>query len=90
MGKPFKKRSAALPLEAVFEYTTATPVLARAARQGRSLGPDTTSTLQTVNNLGSLYQAQGRLAEAEALYSRALQGFKLLSIPLNPILVPST
>ncbi|KAK4170949.1 hypothetical protein QBC36DRAFT_295822 [Triangularia setosa] len=40
----------------------------------KALGPDHTSTLNTVNNLGSLYTAQGRLWEAEAMYQRALEG----------------
>ena len=40
-----------------------------------ALGPDHTSTLDTVNNLGNLlYADQGKLAEAEKMYSRALQG----------------
>ncbi|KAK3946632.1 Tetratricopeptide repeat-domain-containing protein, partial [Pseudoneurospora amorphoporcata] len=40
------------------------------------LGPDHTSTLETVNNLGLLYTTQGRLKEAEAMYQRALEGMK--------------
>ena len=38
------------------------------------LGPDDTSTLDTVNNLGILYGDQGKLAEAEQMYQRALAG----------------
>jgi Tetratricopeptide repeat len=38
------------------------------------LGPEHTLTLDTVNNLGTLYKDQGRLAEAEQMYVRALQG----------------
>ena len=34
------------------------------------------STLATVKNLGNLYAAQGRLADAERMYERALAGFK--------------
>jgi Tetratricopeptide repeat len=30
----------------------------------KALGPDHASTLDTVNNLGNLYYAQGKLAEA--------------------------
>jgi hypothetical protein len=37
-----------------------------------ALGPDHTSTLDTVNNLGILYNTQGKLAEAEKMYLRAL------------------
>ncbi|KAF6788476.1 glycosyl hydrolase family 20 [Colletotrichum musicola] len=48
------------------------------ALQGKekTWGPDHTSTLSTVNNLGNLYKAQGRLKEAEAMYERALQGYE--------------
>jgi len=35
-----------------------------------------TSTLMTVNNLGELYRAQGKLAEAEQMYVRALAGYE--------------
>jgi tetratricopeptide (TPR) repeat protein len=46
------------------------------ALQGKEevLGPDHTSTLDTVNNLGTLYKKQSKLAEAEKMYIRALQG----------------
>lgn len=37
-------------------------------------GAKHTSTLDTVNNLGILYKSQGKLAEAEKMYERALQG----------------
>ena len=42
------------------------------ALQGKeeALGPKHTSTLDTVNNLGALYKDQGKLAEAEAMYTR--------------------
>ncbi|KAK4141202.1 uncharacterized protein C8A04DRAFT_39242 [Dichotomopilus funicola] len=40
----------------------------------KGLGPEHTSTLDTVNNLGNLYKDQGRLSDAEAMYERALQG----------------
>ncbi|KAH7418662.1 hypothetical protein BKA64DRAFT_691181 [Cadophora sp. MPI-SDFR-AT-0126] len=40
----------------------------------KALGPDHTSTLDTVNNLGMLYKDQGKLAKAEKMYIRALQG----------------
>jgi tetratricopeptide (TPR) repeat protein len=39
-------------------------------------GTVTTSTLSTVNNLGLLYADQGKLAEAEAMYNRALQDYE--------------
>jgi Tfp pilus assembly protein PilF len=40
------------------------------------MGPDHTSTLDTVNNLGLLYADQGKMAEAEQMYIRALQGYE--------------
>ena len=42
----------------------------------KALGPDHTSTLDTVNNLGNLYRDQGKLAEAEQMYVRALAGYE--------------
>jgi tetratricopeptide (TPR) repeat protein len=44
------------------------------AREEVALGPVHESTLSTVNNLGVLYEHQGKLAEAEAMYQRALAG----------------
>ncbi|KAH0544047.1 hypothetical protein FGG08_001665, partial [Glutinoglossum americanum] len=44
------------------------------AGREKALGPDHTSTLSTVNNLGNLYGDQSRLADAEAMYQRALAG----------------
>jgi tetratricopeptide (TPR) repeat protein len=41
-----------------------------------ALGPDHTSTLDTVNNLGNLYKSQDKLDEAEKMYQRALQGYE--------------
>ncbi|RDW91132.1 hypothetical protein BP5796_02297 [Coleophoma crateriformis] len=40
----------------------------------KAWGPEHTSTLDTVNNLGLLYKNQGRMAEAETMYERALAG----------------
>ncbi|KAL2808184.1 hypothetical protein BJX63DRAFT_424818 [Aspergillus granulosus] len=42
----------------------------------KALGPDHTSTLDTVHNLGLLYSNQGKLKEAEELYQRALSGYE--------------
>jgi tetratricopeptide (TPR) repeat protein len=42
----------------------------------KALGPDHTSTLRTVNDLGNLYTDQGKLKEAEEMYQRALAGFE--------------
>jgi len=42
----------------------------------KALGPEQTSTLDTVNNLGNLYSGQGRLRDAEMMYNRALAGFE--------------
>ncbi|KAF2786019.1 hypothetical protein K505DRAFT_193517, partial [Melanomma pulvis-pyrius CBS 109.77] len=48
------------------------------ALQGKekAWGPEHTSTLDTVNNLGILYKNQGKLVEAEKMYQRALQGYE--------------
>jgi tetratricopeptide (TPR) repeat protein len=48
------------------------------ALQGKekAWGPEHTSTLDTVNNLGALYADLGRLDEAEKMYQRALQGYE--------------
>jgi tetratricopeptide (TPR) repeat protein len=42
----------------------------------KALGPDHTSTLNTVNDLSLLYADLGRLEEAEKMYQRALQGYE--------------
>ena len=44
-------------------------------------GPDYTSTLDTVNNLGLLYADQGHLEEAEMMYNRALAGYEKVCGP---------
>ncbi|KAK5550314.1 hypothetical protein LTR46_011682 [Exophiala xenobiotica] len=36
-----------------------------------ALGPNHTSTLDTVNNLGNLYKNQGKLDESEQMYTGA-------------------
>jgi tetratricopeptide (TPR) repeat protein len=46
------------------------------AGKEKALGPDHTSTLNTVNNLGLLYAGQGKLAEAEQMYVQALVGYE--------------
>jgi len=45
-------------------------------RKEKARGPDYTSTLNTVNNLGNLYANQGKLGEAEKMYQRAPDGYK--------------
>jgi len=42
----------------------------------KALGPNHTSTLNTVNDLGLLYADLGRLEEAKKMYQRALQGYE--------------
>jgi hypothetical protein len=37
----------------------------------KAWGPEHTSTLDTVNNLGLLYKNQGRLDDAERMYNHA-------------------
>jgi len=40
----------------------------------KALGPEYLSRLDTVNNLGTLYAGQGKMAEIEEMYVWALQG----------------
>jgi tetratricopeptide (TPR) repeat protein len=40
----------------------------------KALGPDDSSTLNTVHNLGLLFKDQGNFKEAEEMYRRALAG----------------
>jgi hypothetical protein len=40
------------------------------------LGPMHLSTLHEVHNLGTVYNKQGKLIEAEAMYRRALKGYE--------------
>lgn len=42
----------------------------------RALGPDHTSTLDVVHNLGILYSKQAMLHQAEQMYKRALSGYE--------------
>jgi tetratricopeptide (TPR) repeat protein len=42
----------------------------------KALGPDHSSTLETVNSLGLLYSDQGKLKEADEMYQRALAGYE--------------
>jgi hypothetical protein len=42
----------------------------------KAWGLEHTSTLDTVNNLGVLYQDQNKMMEAEAMYVRALRGYE--------------
>ncbi|KAK8148647.1 hypothetical protein G3M48_009567 [Beauveria asiatica] len=58
----------------------------RRALEGKekAWGPDHTSTLTTVNNLGILYADQRRLKEAEVMHQRALEGFEKAWAPDHP------
>ena len=47
---------------------------------GRRSAQSTQSTLDTVNKLGLLYISHGKLAEAEQMYQRALQGKRKVQI----------
>ena len=42
----------------------------------KALGPEHTSTLDTVDNLALIYRDQGKLREAEDLHLRALAGYE--------------
>ncbi|SLM37286.1 tetratricopeptide repeat domain protein [Lasallia pustulata] len=50
----------------------------RRALEGKekAWGPEHTSTLETVNDLGVFYADRGKMAEAEAMYRRALEGYE--------------
>jgi Tetratricopeptide repeat len=59
------------------QLAAAAVMLQRAlAGSEKALGPDHTSTLRTVHNLGLLYGDQGKLDEAEQMYMRALAGYE--------------
>ena len=45
-------------------------------RTEKALGPEHTSTLDTVNNLGLLYADQGKMTKAEKIYQRTLEGYE--------------
>jgi len=55
------------------------------ALQGKekAWGPDHTSTLNTVNDMGSFYADQGQLDDAEKMYQRTLQGCEKTHGPEN-------
>lgn len=42
----------------------------------KAWGPENVTTLDTVNDLGTLYALQGNATEAEKMYVRALAGFE--------------
>ncbi|EED19577.1 Pfs, NB-ARC and TPR domain protein [Talaromyces stipitatus ATCC 10500] len=46
------------------------------AGREKALGPDHTSTLDSVHSLGILYQNQDKLKEAKEMYTRALAGYE--------------
>jgi tetratricopeptide (TPR) repeat protein len=48
----------------------------RTLQEYKVLGPEHTSTLETVNNLGVLYKDRGKMDETEKMYDRALQGYE--------------
>jgi len=50
------------------------------AGKEKALGPEHTSTLNTINNLGNLYINQGRLVEAEAMYQRERERERSLAV----------
>jgi tetratricopeptide (TPR) repeat protein len=52
----------------------------------KAWGPEHTSTLNTVNNLGILYADLGQLDKAEKMYQRALQGKEKAGVPEHLIL----
>ncbi|ERF75445.1 hypothetical protein EPUS_00238 [Endocarpon pusillum Z07020] len=74
-GRAEKVEDIAQLLQKQFRLEAAAVMHQRAlAGYEKALGPDHTSTLDTVNNLGILYRDQGKLDEAEEMYMRALAG----------------
>jgi tetratricopeptide (TPR) repeat protein len=57
-------------------YWYAFDCVAASTNEVEALGAKHTSTLDTVNNLGLLYRAQGKLAEAGQMCLRALAGYE--------------
>src|SRR4051794_18257854 len=55
------------------------------AGEEKALGPDHSSTLDTVNRLGVLYAGQGKLEQAEKMYLRALAGLEKALGPGHPL-----
>ena len=53
-------------------YAEAEPLLQRALAEAERVRSDDSRVALAANNLGLLYHDQGRLAEAQSLYSRAL------------------
>ena len=53
-------------------YAEAEQLLQRALREAEQVGPDDPRVATAANNLGLLYHDQGRLQEAQSLYTRAL------------------
>ncbi|MDR4473854.1 MAG: tetratricopeptide repeat protein, partial [Nitrospira sp.] len=53
-------------------YTEAEPLLAQVMREAEQAGDEGGRVALAANSLGLLYHDQGRLAEAESLYTRAL------------------
>jgi hypothetical protein len=53
-------------------YAEAEQLLQRALREAEQAGPDDARVATAANNLGLLYHDQGRLQEAQSLYTRAL------------------
>src|SRR5437870_3654763 len=66
------------------DYRTAAARYEAALREAESFGADDPRVARTLNNLASLYHAQGRFAEAEPLYRRSLTIFEKASGPDHP------
>ena len=62
----------------------AAPVRLQRAGREAALGPSHVETLGSFNDLGALYYMQGKLAEAEPLWVRALAGKEAALGPSHP------
>ena len=65
-------------------YTEAEKQLVAAVKEAEGLGPQDPRLATSLNNLGLVYDAQGRYAEAEPLYKRSLAIWEKALGPEHP------
>lgn len=59
-----------------------------ALQEAESAGPNDPRIVTSLNNLGNCYRQQGKFAEAEPCYKRAIEVQTRLKGPLSPDMVP--
>jgi len=73
----FRAKAIAILLQEQTQLNTAEFIFYRILTyEEKALGPDHTTTLGILNNLGILYSDQGKLDEAEQMYLRASTGYE--------------